>query len=135
MPEYSQTSKKRLATCHPDIQRVFDVVIQSFDCTIICGHRGQVSQDKAYKTGKSKVRWPNSKHNREPSEAVDVAPYPINWDDRERFILMAGYILGVATKMDIPLRWGGDWNRNFILSDEDFHDLAHFELITTTGST
>ena len=135
MPEYSQISRERLATCHPDIQRVFDVVIQKFDCTIICGHRGQASQNKAYKTGKSKVRWPDSKHNRTPSEAVDVAPHPINWKDRERFILLAGYVLGVAIKMNIPLRWGGDWNRNFVLSDEDFHDLAHFELITTIGST
>ncbi len=39
MPEFSNTSKARLATCHPDIQEVMNEVIKYFDCTILEGYR------------------------------------------------------------------------------------------------
>ena len=39
----------------------------------------------ARREGRSKLSWLESKHNCEPSRAVDIAPYPIDWDDRERF--------------------------------------------------
>ncbi len=42
---------------------------------------------------RSKIRWPDGKHNTVPSSAVDVTPYPVVWDDRERQFLFAGYVL------------------------------------------
>ena len=69
------------------------------------------------------------RHNAKPSRAVDVAPYPIDWNDRERFHLFAGFVLGIAYSMDISLRWGGDWNQNFEVDDNQFDDFPHFELI------
>ena len=50
--------------------------------------------------GKSKVRWPSGKHNTVPSMAVDVTPYPVVWDDRERQTLFAGYVLATAKAVD-----------------------------------
>jgi len=28
--------------------------------------------------------------------------------------------------MEIPIRWGGDWDRDHCLSDQSFDDLVHF---------
>ena len=103
-------------------------VVQKFDNTIITGHRGEAEQEQHYLEGRSKVQFPNSKHNTLPSVAVDAAPYPIDWNDRERFTYFAGYVLGVADSMGISLRWGGDWDRDTEVKDNNFDDLLHFEL-------
>jgi hypothetical protein len=31
--------------------------------------------------------------------------------------------------MEINVRWGGDWNKNFEVDDNMFDDFPHFELI------
>ena len=130
MPQFGKTSMERLMTCQPGIQRVLLKAIRNGpDFTIICGHRGRAEQGRAVAEGRSKVHWPNSKHNTDPSEAVDIAPYPIDWDDTNRFRVLAGYILGVADTMGVPLRWGGDWDHDYSETDERFRDLPHFELL------
>jgi len=129
MPSFSARSLANLDTCHEDLQKVFFEVVQHFDCTVLCGHRGKQDQDQAYRTGKSQVRWPDGNHNKYPSNAVDVAPYPIDWEDRERFVYFGGFVLGMANAMGIGLRWGGDWSQDHDLQDQTFHDLPHFELI------
>jgi|688.fasta_scaffold115875_5 peptidoglycan L-alanyl-D-glutamate endopeptidase CwlK len=126
---FGQTSRDRLATCDERLQRVFNEVIKHRDCSILCGHRGQAEQDEALRTGKSKLGWPKSNHNTLPSKAVDVAPYPIDWTDIDRFRLFAGFVLGVAAGMGIPLRWGGDWDGDGTNRDQSFHDLPHFEVL------
>ena len=128
MPRFGKTSKRRLATCDDELQNLFYEVVTYFDCSILVGHRGKEDQDKAYAEGKSQVRWPKGKHNSNPSTAVDVAPYPVDWDDRERFIYFGGFVKGCAFRMGIPLRWGGDWDNDTSLSDNNFDDLVHFEL-------
>ena len=129
MPAFSDSSLTRLRQCDHRLQGVFDFVIQTFDCTILSGHRGRREQEQAFAAGNSKLRWPDSKHNSVPSMAVDAAPYPIDWDDRERATLFAGYVLGVAAARGIRLRWGGDWDRDTEVRDTEFDDLWHFELI------
>ena len=128
MPKFGKSSKRRLATCDDGLQNLFYEVVQHFDCSVIIGHRGEKDQNKAFDEGKSKVRYPEGKHNSNPSTAVDVAPYPIDWEDRERFIYFAGFVKGIASEMGIPLRWGGDWDNDTQLSDNKFDDLVHFEL-------
>lgn len=128
MYKFSQRSKERLLQCHPDIVRVMKEVIKGVDCTILEGHRPKVKQDEVYANGLSKVQWPNSKHNKEPSLAVDVAPYPIDWNDTQRFYYFGGYVLGVADQLGVNLRWGGDWDGDDDLNDQHFMDLVHFEL-------
>jgi len=128
MPTFSKTSADRLATCDERLQKVFNEVVKYFDCTIIQGHRGQAEQDAAYASGKSQLKWPNGNHNKLPSKAVDVMPYPIDWTDRERMTLFAGFVMGIATGMGIDIRWGGDWNQNDQVKDNKFDDLPHFEV-------
>ena len=72
-----------------------------------------------------------SKHNSFPSLAVDVAPYPINWSDKERFYFFAGYVKATADQMKIKIRWGGDWDGDTKVRDQTFMDLPHYELIET----
>ena len=109
-------------------------VVEKFDCTIIEGHRGKDKQNKAYADGKSKLKYPKGKHNKKPSIAVDVIPYPIDWSDRDRHHYFAGYVLGVAWGMYIQkeishkVRWGGDWDMDTKTKDNRFDDLVHFEL-------
>ena len=128
MAKFGNTSKKRLKTCDEKLQILFNEIVKVFDCSILVGHRGEEDQNKAYKEGNSQVKWPKGKHNKKPSSAVDVAPYPIDWEDRERFSYFAGFVKGVAWRLNIPIRWGGDWDGDTELSDNNFDDLVHFEL-------
>ena len=128
MPSFSQRSKNKLDSCHPDLQRLFERVVQEFDCTILAGHRGMQEQNSAFDKGFSKLRYPRSKHNKWPSLAVDVAPYPLDWKDKETFYYFAGFVKGLAAEMGIAIRWGGDWDSDTMVHDQTFMDLPHFEL-------
>ena len=129
MPAFSEKSITKLSTCHPLLQRVFHEVVREFDCTILEGHRDKDRQNQMISEGKSQVQWPDGKHNTVPSLAVDVTPYPIQWDDRERQTLFAGYVLATAKSMGVTLRWGGDWDRDTEVRDNSFDDLVHFEIV------
>ena len=135
MNKYSNNSEKNLKTCHPDLQLLFRTVLPHFDHTIIIGHRGEKAQNQAYENGKSQLKWPYGKHNKKPSIAVDAAPYPIDWHDRERMTLFAGFVKGAAEilksqgKITHSIRWGGDWSGDTQVKDNNFDDLVHFELI------
>jgi len=128
MPHFGRTSKKRLKTCDEDLIFLFKEVVKYFDCSVLEGHRGKRLQNKYFKEGKSKLKFPDGNHNKKPSKAVDVAPYPIDWDDRERMTYFAGFVKGMASVLGIPIRWGGDWNSDTQVKDNNFDDLPHFEL-------
>jgi len=129
MPYFSAASLQKLDTCHEDLQELMKTVILHYDCTILEGHRSEADQDQLFEQGLSKVEWPDSKHNKIPSRAVDVAPYPIDWDDTKRFYHFAGFVKGIAAAMNIKLRWGGDWDGDKQFKDQTFNDLVHFEVI------
>lgn len=128
MPRFGKRSKERLSTCNADLQMVFNEVIKHVDCSVLEGHREKERQNQLYDEGKTKVLYPNGRHNAYPSNAVDVVPYPVDWDDRERMTLFAGFVLGTAKQMGITLRWGGDWDQDFEVKDNRFDDFPHFEL-------
>lgn len=130
MPTFSKSSSDKLSTCHYDLQKLFDKIIENYDCTIIEGNRSIERQQELYNEGKSKIDGTNKKgkHNYEPSFAIDVSPFPIDWCDRERFYHFAGYVKGIADSMGIKIRWGGDWDSDNSFNDQSFDDLPHFEL-------
>ena len=129
MPKFGKKSLEKLSTCDKRLQLVFNEVIKTVDCSVLEGHRGEQRQNKLYDEGKTKLKFPNGRHNASPSRAVDVVPYPVDWDDRERFHLFAGFVIGTAKQMGVNLRWGGDWNINWFVDDNKFDDFPHFELI------
>ena len=128
MPKFGRKSKERLSTCESNLQKVFNEVIKHVDCSVLEGHRSKDRQNKLYEEEKTKVKYPDGRHNRQPSSAVDVTPYPVDWKDRERQTLFAGFVIGVASQMGIKLRWGGDWDQDFQVVDNRFDDFPHFEL-------
>jgi len=136
MYKFNQISLDKLHSCHPDLQILFKEVIRHVDCSIICGHRNQKDQDAAFTAGKSKLKFPNGKHNSNPSMAVDVAPFPIVWDNHKRFYWFGGYVMGIAEILlqhgiiTHKVRYGGDWDGDGDITDQKFNDLLHFELVT-----
>lgn len=142
MPRFSVTSKDKLDTCDVRLVRLFNAVIKRVDCVIIEGFRDRERQERMVATGRSKVHFPDGKHNQMPSHAVDVGPYDpvehsVPWPDKDkpdylkqvaRFYLFAGYVRATADQLGIPIRWGGDWDGDYDIRDQEFDDLVHFEL-------
>ena len=130
MPRFGKKSKQRLEGVHPDLRKVLDEVVKYFDITIIEGKRSQERQNKLVAEGKSKTKF--GKHVW--GKAVDISPYPIDWDARDDFHYLGGFVLATATSMGINVRWGGDWNASSLYKgkrttkDNNFDDLVHFEL-------
>ncbi|HUW45928.1 MAG TPA: M15 family peptidase [Dehalococcoidia bacterium] len=118
MPKFSAKSIANLESCDCRLQAIFNYVIIYHDCSVLCGHRGKDEQDRDYNNGKSKLKWPFSKHNKIPSQAVDVVPYPIDWDDMERFDRFVKFVKMTAKTMKTPIEYGADWG----------WDYPHFEL-------
>lgn len=121
MPEFSSRSKQYLSSCKEPLIELFTEVVKEKDCTILCGHRNMHDQNLAFAQGHSKVRYPNSNHNKHPSVAVDVMAYPIKWDDRLGQHEFATYVFNKAMEMGISVRWGGQF--------KNFYDAPHWELI------
>lgn len=128
MPSFGAKSRSILMTCHPDLIEICEAVIETYDFTVLEGHRSDERQEELFRQGKSKLRAGESKHNQYPSEAVDIAPYPIDWNDSRRFFLLAGMMFHAAAELDIRIRWGGDWDGDWSHVDQSFHDFPHFEL-------
>jgi len=129
MPEFGKTSSARLATCHPDLQRVMREVVKHFDISIVCGYRGQAAQQLAFDASKSNATFGESPHNYKPALAVDIVPWPNQYKDPEEMIYLAGQVIATARSMGVELKWGGDWDRDTHLSDNRFDDFPHFELV------
>ena len=127
---FSETSKVRLSSCHPDLQRLFCEVVVKYDCTILCGFRNEADQNQAFEDGTSTLQWPHGKHNKLPSLAVDAIPFPIDWADHRRVTHFAGYVQATADRLGIKIRWGGNFNSNNRMNDDKFLDSVHFELVT-----
>ena len=108
-----------LKQCHQDIQTIFNEVIKEIDCTIVCGHRNEKDQNKAFKNKFSKLKFPKSKHNKKPSLAVDAIPYPSGYYILQKINELAKIVKRIAKEKKIKIVWGGSWA---------WKDLPHFEL-------
>jgi hypothetical protein len=131
MPQFSKSSLEKLGQCDPRLQNLFKRIVEKYDCTILVGHRDKAAQDEAFNKGASQKPWPESLHNGFPSLAVDVAPYPLNWNDKDRFYHFGGYVQGVAAAIGMKIRWGGDFDQDGDLHDQTLYDLVHFEIDET----
>lgn len=144
MASFGARSRNKLASVHPSIQDVCNVVIKTFDFTVINGWRGKEVQNEYFSQGLSTKRWPDSRHNTHeinadgtieklPSLAIDIAPWHtellhIRWKNINEFYFLAGRIMQVGEEFGLNIRWGGDWDMDEDLYDQKFMDLGHFEL-------
>jgi len=130
---FSYSSFRKLSTVRPELQIIFNkaLKISPVDFGISCGYRDKDEQELAFREGRSKLRWPESKHNRYPSDAVDFFPV-VNgkaiWDNPSYFYLIAGLVLGIANQMGYKIRWGGAWNGE-LNKPGVLNDLPHIEWV------
>lgn len=133
MRKWSRKSKIVLDRLDPRLQvlvtRIRDEVV---DISLISGYRGPDEQNELFEIGASTLRWPDSKHNKLPSIAVDLQPYPYP-EYEPKLWGSLGYIAGrafaIAAEEGFRIRWGGDWDGDGDLTDQKFDDLFHLELI------
>lgn len=125
--KFSRLSLNRLDTCDPVLQALMIKALKDKRCpcdfTIVSGHRGKEEQNKAYRNGYSKLKFPQSKHNSRPSKAVDICPYvngKLDWKSITNFKNLGNHILTIAKENDISVTWGGNWKK--------FKDYPHYEL-------
>ena len=111
-------SLQNLSGVHPDMQAVVKKAIEitDVDFTVIEGIRNIDRQRQLVKEGKSTTL--NSRHI--TGHAVDMVPWPVDWEDLDRFETMAEAMKDAAEELDISIVWGGDW--------KSFYDAPHFEL-------
>lgn len=125
MPRFGKTSKKRLKGVDDRLVKVLNELIKIMDVTIIEGLRTGERQKELLKKGATKVKY--SKHME--GKAVDLSPYPIDWENRDGFHYMGGMIRGIAKQLNVKVRWGGDWDSDGDVKDNGFDDLVHVEIL------
>ena len=145
MPKFGNASKQRLATVHPDLQKILNEAIKYYDFSITEGYRALADQKKYVSQGKSKTM--NSKHllrdcpeyGKKFSYAVDIVPYfsedipHVDYNDKEEFCYLAGFIMGIAKVyrefniIQNDIVWGGRWSKKRIKYNT-FVDMPHIEI-------
>ena len=121
MPSFGKRSLENLQGVHPKIVDVLKTAIQHYNFSVLEGVRTLDRQEFLVNQGVSTTL--KSKHLIQTdgyAHAVDIAPYPIDWDNVEEFFYLAGLIEGIASTVGIRLRWGGRW--------KTLKDCPHFEL-------
>jgi len=141
MPALSEFSLNNLNTCCDELVETFSVVAAEYDIRVTEGVRSWDRQGQLLQEGKTTLGPGKSKHNPPKlpdgtedkdwkSLAVDAVPYPIDWKDAKRFIYMAGLVIGVGRTLGYNIRWGGNWDEDqVIIDDQNFDDLPHFEYV------
>lgn len=147
--KFSQNSLNRLATVHPDLQRVARRAIElsTVDFAITQGRRTLDEQRRLYGKGRTaaqcvrvgvpaeyarpseaKVTWVKPENgNHLSGRALDVAPYirgKLEYDDNGKLGLwpkIAKAFKDAARELGVSIEWGGDW--------EGTKDRPHFELM------
>ena len=123
--KFGTRSKERLKGVDHRLIMILDELIKIMDVTIIEGLRSAKRQEQLLKKGATKVKY--SKHME--GKAVDLAPYPIDWEDRDTFHYMAGMVRGIGHLLNIKVRVGADWDSDGNTKDNSFDDLVHIELV------
>jgi len=130
MAKFSLTSQQRLRGVHPSLQLWAYKIVEIMDCKVIYGVRTIAEQAHMVQIGASQTM--NSYHLVQADgwgHAVDLAPYPIDWKDLNRFVALYGVGLAVAHEMNLPIVWGGDWDADgVLLTDQGFDDYSHWQL-------
>lgn len=121
MIKYGKASRVKIDELDGRLQRLLhrysDSAPADLDLSVICGHRGEAEQNAAYAAGKSKKRWPESGHNKQPAKAFDFLPYPFHgWGDTLAFARIQGALRIIAEQEGIALKPMITW------------DLPHVEL-------
>jgi peptidoglycan L-alanyl-D-glutamate endopeptidase CwlK len=111
-------SRAELEGVHPKLASVVRLAIRKSeqDFSVHDGLRTQAEQREYVKRGVSKTM--NSKHMKQGDgygHAVDLVPFingVLRWEWKPIFVIAAA-VRAAAIELDVPLIWGGVWDRNF----------------------
>lgn len=127
---FSARSLGNLKGVHPDLARVAEraIAISRQDFIVTEGVRTKERQKELYAQGRTKpgqkVTWTLTSNHFVKADgfghAIDVVPYPVDWNDAKKFYAIAQAMKEAAKELNVSLGWGGDWTKN--------RDLPHFEL-------
>jgi len=159
MPSFGNSSQLKLNTCDSDIQLICNEGIKLIDFSVITGHRTKKDQNALFpkytklKWPKGKH---NSFPSRAVDIAPYVKPYGTLFGGKDQLLSIQNYWLGegkskglaqinafiekayarmighierIAFINNIEIRVGIDWDKDYDLLDQSFHDLGHWELI------
>lgn len=131
-------SRKKLEGLHPNLVAVVTRAIQltTQDFSVTCGVRTLAEQKELYAQGRTKpgqiVTWTLKSRHLPAADglgrAVDLAPYPIDWNDLSKFDAIAKAMFQASKELGIPIRWGADWDQNGKPRERGETDSPHFEL-------
>lgn len=131
-------SRQRLAGVHPDLVRVIERAIQitSQDFSVLEGVRTKQRQQELYNQGRKTpgpiVTWTlNSRHLPAADgfgHAVDIAPFPLDWNDPKKFDAIAKAMFAAAKELGVKLRWGADWDQDGKPRERGEFDNPHWEI-------
>lgn len=124
MSSFGRRSLANLSGVDSDLQRLFKEVVKSFDCSVLEGLRTPERQRELFEADPPRTHTLNSKHL--TGEAVDVVPYPIDWEDVERQYRFAACVYDTAMRMGIKVKWGGMFRRK---NGKPFYDSPHWQII------
>jgi peptidoglycan L-alanyl-D-glutamate endopeptidase CwlK len=136
----SKRSRDNLVGVHPKMVEVVKLALSKYatvDFMVIEGVRTQERQNDLYAQGRTKpgrvVTWTKkSNHFVNPrtgyGHAVDLCPAPVDWNSTAKFNAIAKAMFQAADELDIPIRWGKDWDRDGTYGERGETDSPHFEL-------
>lgn len=148
MYSFGTRSKESLQGIAPDLVRVMEAAIvdSPIDFTITDGVRTTAQQQVLYQKGRDAsghiinradvVTMDDGVHRRSNHQvhadgfghAVDLYPYvndAVDYNDNaNRLKTISDHIKAVATGLEIPITWGGDWT----LEKDGIVDRPHFQL-------
>lgn len=120
--------EEKLALAHPELVKWFREQVKPChnDVHISWSYRDQASQEQAFLDGKSRLHFPNSKHNKRPALALDL--FKLTEENAALFPpLLYAAIASEATAAGSPIEWGGSWVGRL-------KDLDHFQLDEKQGT-
>lgn len=124
MYHFGEKSRQRRIGVHPALVAVSDRALSYgvMDMTVLHlgGARTLDQQKDLVQKGASKTM--KSRHLIQSDgygHALDLAPYPVDWNDIDRFMMMGSLMFRAAAQEGVILTWGGHW--------PSFKDYPHFQ--------
>ena len=107
------------------------IEISEVDFTVLEGVRTLERQRELYAQGRTApgkiVTWTMKSRHIE-GKAVDLVPYPLDWNDLEKFKKIKDAMFQAARELDVNLRWGADWDGDGKYREKGEYDSPHFEI-------
>lgn len=107
------------------------IEISEVDFTVMEGVRTLERQRELYAQGRTApgkiVTWTMKSRHIE-GKAVDLVPYPLDWNDLEKFNKIKDAMFQAARELDVNLRWGADWDGDGKYREKGEYDSPHFEI-------